>query len=123
MRRRSCDVEGIPVRDWESLDKEETRIRLAINESLQQIALHSAQVLCLKKQQDFARKRDQDMLHRGLKTLDKLDEAEAKEKEEKEVQDRAAVTSASSANPSWFEPLSEEQLNQLFVDFPEGTAE
>jgi hypothetical protein len=55
--------------------------------------------------------------------LDKLDKVEAKEKEEKEVQERAAISSAALADPSWLEPLSEEQLNQLLLDFPEGTAE
>jgi hypothetical protein len=55
--------------------------------------------------------------------LDELDEVEAKEKEEREAQERAAVSSVILADPSWLEPLSEEQLNQLLLDFPEGTAE
>ena len=62
------------------------------------------------------------MLHRGLKTLDKLNKAEAKKKEEKKAQEHTTVTSAPLADPSWFELLLEEQLNQLFVDFPESTA-
>jgi hypothetical protein len=52
-----------------------------------------------------------------------LDKVEAKEKEEKEIQERAAVNSAALADSSWLEPLSDEQLNQLLLDFPEGTAE
>ena len=55
--------------------------------------------------------------------LDKLDKTEAKEREAKETQECTAVTSVPSADLSWFEPLSEEQLNQLFIDFLEGTAE
>jgi hypothetical protein len=62
-------------------------------------------------------------LYCSLKSLDKLDKAEAKEKEEKEVQEHTAVDSVTLADLSWLELLSEEQLNQLFLDFPEGTAE
>jgi hypothetical protein len=43
--------------------------------------------------------------------LDKLEEVEAREKEEKEVQEHTAVNSAALADPSWLEPLSDEQLN------------
>jgi hypothetical protein len=43
--------------------------------------------------------------------LDKLDKVEAKKKEEKEVQKYTVVNSATLADPSWLEPLSEEQLN------------
>jgi hypothetical protein len=77
----------------------------------------------LEKQQQFLKKKGADMLRRGLQTLDELDEVEAREREEKEAQERAAVNSAAPAGLSWLEPLSDEQLNQLLLDVPEGTAE
>jgi hypothetical protein len=127
------NTEGIPLGDWNSLDREEARLKhkqkLATLEvvAAQQAALariaRIARIQQLEKQQEFPKKKGTEMLKRGLKMLDKLDKAEAKEKEERGVQERAAINSAALADPSWLEPLSKEQLNHLFLDFPESTAE
>jgi hypothetical protein len=77
----------------------------------------------LEKQQQFLKKKGTDILKQRLQTINKLEEVEAKKKEEKEVQERATVSSVALADLSWLEPLFEEQLNQLLLDFPEGTAE
>jgi hypothetical protein len=76
----------------------------------QAAALGIACLQHLEKQQQFLKKKSADILRYSLKTLNKLEEAEAKEKEEKEVQERAAVSSAVLAEPSWLELLSEEQF-------------
>jgi hypothetical protein len=83
-----CDVEGIPVRDWEMLELEEKRLKEERQIALQTIAAASARLARLEKQQEFVRKRAGDMLRRGLKTLDELEAQEEKEKQEKEERER-----------------------------------
>jgi hypothetical protein len=116
-------MEGIPVGDWDSLEREEERLRIEKEITFQAVQAGLARIQRLEKQQQFLKRKGADMLRRGLQTMDELEEVEAKEKEEKEAQERAAISSATLAGPSWLEPLSEEQLNQLLLDFPEGTAE
>jgi hypothetical protein len=86
-----CDVEGIPVSDWDTLDREEYRLETAemvaeesLRKAQEQMNLALNRLARLKKQKRFLRERGKDMLTRGLKTLDELDEAEEKEKQEKE---------------------------------------
>jgi hypothetical protein len=122
-RGRKCDIEGIPVGDWDSLEREEERLRIEKEITFQAVQAGLACIQRLEKQQQFLKRKGADMLRQGLQTIDELEEVEAKEKEEKEAQERAAISSATLAGPSWLEPLSEEQLNQLLLDFPEGTAE
>jgi hypothetical protein len=122
-RGRKYNIEGIPIGDWDSLEREEERLRIEKEITFQAVQAGLACIQCLEKQQQFLKKKATDILKQGLQTIDKLEEIEAKKKEEKEAQKRAAVSSATLADPSWLEPLSEEQLNQLFLDFPEGTAE
>lgn len=76
-----CDVEGIPVRDWAALEREEERIRSARQAAVELMAITSARLARLEKQQEFLRKRGRDMLRRGLSTLDELDAAEEKERQ------------------------------------------
>jgi hypothetical protein len=121
--KRKCDVEGPSTTDWRSIDSLKERLERETEETAQLIVTVAAKLACLQRQQQLLCTRAQDILRHGLKTLDKLDKIEAKEVEEKEVQERAAVNSATLANPSWLELLSDEQLNQLLLDFPEGTAE
>jgi hypothetical protein len=117
------DVEGPSTKDWRTIDTLKEQLERETEEATQTIVAVAARLARLQKQQRLLRTRAQDMLRCGFKSLDKLEEAEAKEEEEKEVQERAAINSAAPADPSWLKPLSEEQLNQLFLDFPEGTAE
>ena len=111
-----CNQGGFDLSSFAAIQREEEQLEMEEEEAI-------AKILCLRKQRRSLKVRAKDMLKHRLKTLDELDKAEAKEREEREVQERAAVTSAPPANPSWFELLSEEQLNRLFADFPEGTAE
>jgi hypothetical protein len=120
--KRKYDVEGPSTTNWHNIDSLKERLERKTEETAQLIVTVAAKLACLQKQQRLLCTRVQDMLKHGLKTLDKLDKVEAKEEEEREVQERAAVSSSTLADPSWLEPLSEEQLNQLLLDFPEGTA-
>jgi hypothetical protein len=119
-RGRKYDTEGIPIGDWDSLEHEEERLRIEKEITFQAVQAGLACIQRLEKQQQFLKKKGTDILRQGLQTLDKLDEVEAREKE---VQERATVNSAALADLSWLEPLSDKQLNQLLLDFPEGTAE
>ncbi|KFX93185.1 hypothetical protein O988_06947 [Pseudogymnoascus sp. VKM F-3808] len=75
-----CDVEGIPVRDWAALEREEERIRSARQAAVELMAITSARLARLEKQQEFLRKRGLEMLRRGLLTLDELDTVEEAER-------------------------------------------
>jgi hypothetical protein len=121
--KRKCNVEGPSASDWRNIDSLKERLEREAEETAELMVTVAAKLARIQKQQRLLRIRAQDMLRRGLKSLDELDEVEAREEEEKEAQERAAVNSAVLADPSWLEPLSDEQLNQLLLDFPEGTAE
>jgi hypothetical protein len=101
---------------FNTIQKEEERLEYKEEEAI-------AKILCLYKQYKSLKTHACKLLYCSLKSLDKLDEVEAREKEEKEIQEYTAVSSAALADPSWLELLSEEQLNQLLLDFPEGTVE
>jgi len=122
-QKRKCNVEGPSTSDWSALDTMEERLERETEETAQVMATAAAKLARLQKQKKLLRTRAKDMLKRGLKTLDELDEAEAKEREEAVVQERTPSTSGALADYVWLETLSDEQLNQLLVDFPEGTAE
>ena len=53
----------------------------------------------LRKQQEFLKTRAKDMLRRGLKTLDKLDDAEENEREEERRRASEEYELARAANP------------------------
>jgi hypothetical protein len=63
-----------------------------------------------------------DILKYSLKTLDKLDKAEAKKRKEKKVQEYTVISSVSLYKPSWPEPSYKEQLNWLLLNFSKDTA-
>jgi hypothetical protein len=111
-----CDQGGFDLSGFNAIQKEEERLEREEEEAM-------AKILRLYKQRKSLKTRARKLLCRGLKSLDKLDKVEAKEKEEKEAQERATVNSAALANSAWLDPLSDEQLYQLLLDFPEGTAE
>jgi hypothetical protein len=121
--KRKCNVEGPSASDWRNIDSLKERLEREAEETAELMVTVAAKLACIQKQQQLLRTRAQDMLKYGLKSLDELDEVEAKEKEEKEAQERTAVNSAALADPAWLDPLSDKQLYQLLLDFPEGTAE
>jgi hypothetical protein len=94
LRGAKCDVEGIPVGEWRSLEREEERLRFEKDKALRLMSETTARILRLEKQQEFLKSKGRDMLRRGLKTLDELEEAEAKEKQMEE--ERAAAEAAAN---------------------------
>ena len=117
-----CDVEGIPVRDWETLEREEERLRLEKEITLQAVQAGLARMARLEKQQDHLKRRGAEMLRRGLKTLDELEAQEEKEKQEREVAEQSArgmmqVAAISNDPPVFF---SAEELAALGLSF-DGT--
>jgi hypothetical protein len=112
-RGRRCDVEGIPVGDWDTLEREESRLDAA--ETIAEDTLRKAQqeasealnrLSRLRKQKQFLRNRAADMLRRGLKTMDELEAEEAKERSLSNVPD-------SSSNDVPLDPATA----AAFVDF------
>jgi hypothetical protein len=101
-----CDVEGIPVGDWDALSREETRLKNERDAAFQLMEESMARVKRLEKQQEFLKRKGKDMLRRGLKTMDELDEAEEKERQEKENSKRASreAVAAIPADPFALDP-------------------
>jgi hypothetical protein len=120
--KRKYNIEGPSTSNWYNIDSLKEQLEQEAEETAELIVTVAAKLAQIQKQQQLLRTRAQDMLKYSLKSLDELDKAEAKEKEEKEVQEHAAVNSDTLADSSWLEPLSDKQLNQLLLDFPEGTA-
>jgi len=81
-RGLKCDVDGPSAGDWAAIRREEDRLATELKETL-------SKQLRIMKQQELLRSRASDMLRRGLKTLDELDEAE--DREQKEAEERAAA--------------------------------
>lgn len=73
-----CDAGGPSASDWEKLEREERRLQEEEEEAM-------AKILRLRKHQRLFRSRAKDMLRRGLKTMDELDEAEERERKEAEA--------------------------------------
>jgi hypothetical protein len=77
--------------DWVSLDRQRRKLRDEEEEAM-------AKILRLRKQQRFLDDREQEMIRRGLSSLDELDEAEDKEKKEKEEAERREQQAAPSSS-------------------------
>ena len=78
------DVEGVPVHDQATLEKEEERLKAERRIALDTIAAASACLSRLEKQQEFLRKHALEMIRRSLTTLNELDAEEDKERAELE---------------------------------------
>jgi hypothetical protein len=101
LRKASCDAKGIPVSKWQALELEtnclehEKEVAFAQLEAAQRSALESAaRIRRLKKQEKFLKSKGKDMVRRGLKTLDELEEVE--EKERQMETERATVEAAAT---------------------------
>ena len=75
-----CDTLGPSTDDWNSLQCEEKRLERKMATAVQQAQVALARQLRLMKQQKLVKTRASEMLRRGLKTLDQLDEVEEKER-------------------------------------------
>jgi hypothetical protein len=87
-----CDVEGIPIGDWDALNREEIHLKNERDAAFRSAMESLARMERLEKQQEFLKRKGKDMLRRGLKTMDELDEAEEKERQEKENSERTIPT-------------------------------
>ncbi|APA10970.1 hypothetical protein sscle_07g057400 [Sclerotinia sclerotiorum 1980 UF-70] len=76
-RGQRCDISGPSSRDMTSIIQEQERLDREREETL-------SKLLRLDKQQRFLRGRASEMIRRGLKTMDELDDAEEKERLDKE---------------------------------------
>jgi hypothetical protein len=88
------NVKGILISKWQSLEREEACLEFEKERAFQLIVKNTAYVLCFEKQQRFLKSKRKDIVCRGLKTLNKLEETEEKEKQIKEERaaSKAAVT-------------------------------
>ena len=121
--KHKCNIEGPSTSDWSAIDTIEERLEQETEETAQIIATAAAKLARLQKQKKLLCSHAKDMLKQGLSSLDELDAAEAKEQKGVAAQERAANPSGVLSDYIWLEPLSDKQLNQLLVDFPESTAE
>ena len=101
-----CDAGGPSAVEWEKLEREERRLQEEEEEAM-------AKILRLRKQQRLFRSRAKDMLRRGLKTMDELDEAEEKERKEAEAKEPAPSTT----NPSAHDATSSDLFSALSPSF------
>jgi hypothetical protein len=79
-----CDVLGPSSADWERFNAEEDRLNDEEAKTTAVLAEAAAKLARLQQQKKSLRTRARDMLCRGVKTLDELDELEAREREEQE---------------------------------------
>jgi hypothetical protein len=121
--KRKYNIEGPSTSDWYNIDSLKEQLEQEAEETAELIVTVAAKLARIQKQQRLLQTRAQDMLRCSLKSLNKLDKVEAREKEEKEVQEHTTINSTVLADSAWLDPLSNKQLNQLLLDFPEGTAE
>ena len=121
MRRgQSCVSEGIPIGDWSSLEREEERIAAAIAANQQVLIAAAAKAARLETQRNFLRRRAGEMLRKGLRSVDELEEAEKKEKDALETEKQRKLREqrsllVNSSNPS-LEPLDPD-LSAALSDF------
>ncbi|KAM0124397.1 hypothetical protein ACHAO1_011058 [Botrytis cinerea] len=123
---------------YESLERQQEQLRLEEEKAFAESQVLSAKsqeltarILRLRRQQDFLRKREKEMIRRDLRTLEELDLAEENERLEKEKLEKehvekesvnvgAAPTPSSSSSFGFFDPslplLSETELEALLAN-------
>jgi hypothetical protein len=94
LRGASCDVEGVPVGEWHALEAEEARIKAEKETAFRLVRENMSRIERLEKQQGFLKSKGKDMVRRGLKTLDELEEVE--ERERQMETERAAIEAAAT---------------------------
>ena len=93
-RGQKCDISGPSAGDMMSIIREQERLDQEREATL-------SKLLRLDKQQRFLRNRASEMIRRGLKTMDELEEVEGRERLENErVEKEKEMASASVAGPS-----------------------
>lgn len=115
---KKCDVEMPAIGDWEALERAEQKLDLEEQQArdetaqlAQAMAASAGRMDRLARQRKFLKRRGAEMLRRGLKSMDELEEAEAREAAEREKQasvDQPPIP-PSAGEPSAF-PLVEQPL-------------
>ena len=108
-RGQKCDNDALPVSSWDAfhrekarLDEEEEKTTQALAKISQEMTEKAARLARLRKQRNFLHKRAGEMLRRGLKTMDELDEAEEKERQDeiqKEKQKESGDATVATTDP------------------------
>jgi hypothetical protein len=83
------------VGEWRSLELETDRLEQEGAMALRAIQENSARLARIEKQKQLLKSKGKDMVRRGLKTLDELEEAEEKEKQ----MESGRVTAEAAARP------------------------
>ena len=104
--RGNCDFSSnLPsLGDWASIDRQRRKLRDEEEEAM-------AKILRLRKQQRFLDDREQEMLRRGLESLDELDKAEEKERKDKEEAERRELEARAAASTTF--DLTDDQIVDL----------
>jgi hypothetical protein len=84
LRGASCDVKGILVGEWRSLEVEEERLQRKSKAAMRAVCENMSCLERLEKQKKFLKSKGKDIVRQGLKTLNKLKKVEEKEKQIKE---------------------------------------
>jgi len=96
-RNLKCNATAPTASQWEKLRKEEERLELEEELAAQQEQEAFARRMRIRKMQKSLKERGAEMLRRGLKTLNELDEAEEKERKKAETEASPQATTESSA--------------------------
>jgi hypothetical protein len=94
--KRKCDLAPFTPKQWEDLEKEERRLQQQEEEAM-------AKILRLRRQQRRLKTKAKDMLRRGLKTMDELDEVKERERlEALPAQNQSQPQQSTDYDPSDF---------------------
>ena len=93
-RGTSCDVKASLASRWRALEMEEDRLERESETALRLAEENLARHKRLEKQKKFLKSKGKEMLRRGLKTLDELEEVE--ERERQMETERAAAEAAAT---------------------------
>ena len=94
LRGASCDVEGVLVSEQRVLEAEEACIKAKKETAFRLVCENMSCIERLEKQQEFLKSKGRDIVRRGLKTLNELEEV--KEKERQIETERAAAEAAAT---------------------------
>jgi hypothetical protein len=77
----SCNVEGVLVSKWRTLEAKEACIKAKKETAFQLVCENMSCIKRLEKQQEFLKSKGKDIVCYSLKTLDELEEVEEKERQ------------------------------------------
>jgi hypothetical protein len=104
LRGASCDVKGVLVGKWHTLEAEEARIKAEKETAFRLVCENMSCIERLERQQEFLKSKGKDMVCRGLKTLDELEEAKERERQMESKQTAQAAMLSSGPRPDALAP-------------------